>query len=166
MRQRPPGVGPARIGWIGFLASLGLLWIARWVVMRGSVQAPFAGALIIPLALMASLFIVWMAMRTRMTLPRLLAYVFLQAYIIVIYALIYARAGLIDEHGVALHDTASAFYFSLVTWSTVGYGDLHPPPAIRLAASSEAILGYVSMGILVALILHWLTSGRGDGSTS
>lgn len=151
---------PARVGWVGFAASVGLLWLMRLIVVRGSVSAPYGSALLILLALAASLFIVWMAMRTRMTLPRLLAYVSLQFYIIVIYALIYARIGLLDGSGVLLQDLGTGFYFSLVTWTTLGYGDLQPPPNLRLLASSEAILGYISMGILVALLLQWLTAHR------
>ena len=151
---------PAQVGWVGFAVSAGLLWLMRSVVVRGSVEAPYAAALLILLALAASLFIVWMAMRTRMTLPRLLAYVFLQFYIIVIYALIYARIGLLDGSGALLQDLGAGFYFSLVTWTTLGYGDFQPPPNLRLLAGSEAILGYISMGVLVALLLQWLTSHR------
>ena len=151
---------PTQVGWVGFAVSAALLWLMRSVVVRGSVDAPYGAALLILLALAASLFIVWMAMRTRMTLPRLLAYIFLQFYIIVIYALIYARIGLLDGGGELLQDLGTGFYFSLVTWTTLGYGDLQPPPNLRLLASSEAILGYISMGILVALLLQWLTSHR------
>jgi len=103
-----------------------------------------------------------MAMRTRMTFPRLLAYVGLQAYTILIYALIYRSIGVIDSAGTVLRDTSSGLYFSLITWTTLGYGDLRPPENLRLLAGSQAILGYISMGILVALILHWLTSRSSD----
>ena len=151
---------PSQVGWIGFAASVGLLWLMRSVVERGSVDAPYGAALLILLALAASLFIVWMAMRTRMTLPRLLAYISLQFYIIVIYAMIYARIGLLDGGGELLHDLGTGFYFSLVTWTTLGYGDLQPPEPLRLLAGSEAILGYISMGVLVALLLQWLTAAK------
>ena len=150
----------AKIGWTGLAASAALLWLIRWFVVRGSVEAPYGAVLLIVLALAASLFIVWMAMRTRMTLPRLLAYIALQFNIIAIYAMIYARIGLFDGSGALLQDLGTGFYFSLVTWTTLGYGDLQPPPNLRLIASSEAILGYISMGVLVALLMQWLTAAR------
>lgn len=160
MRRTKGSWKPAQIGWIGLAASVGLLWLIRWIVVRGSVTAPYGAVLLILLALAASLSIVWMAMRTKMTLPRMLAYISLQFYIIVVYAMIYARIGLLDGSGALLQDLGTGFYFSLVTWTTLGYGDLQPPPNLRLIASSEAILGYISMGILVALVLQWLTAPR------
>jgi len=148
----------APTGWIGLVVVLVLLWVMRGLAKSGAVPVLPAAGLLILLALIASMTIVWMAMRTRMTFPRLLAYVGLQAYTILIYALIYRSIGVIDSAGTVLRDTSSGLYFSLITWTTLGYGDLRPPENLRLLAGSQAILGYISMGILVALILHWLTS--------
>ena len=82
--------------------------------------------MILALAVVASLVIVYMVMRSRMTLIRFLAFIFLQFYIMLIYGLLYARFGLVDGEGAILKDVASGFYFSLVTWTTLGYGDLRP----------------------------------------
>lgn len=41
------------------------------------------------------------------------------------------------------------FYFSLVTFTTLGYGDFHPLPHFRLVASAEAALGAVFMAMFV-----------------
>jgi len=40
-------------------------------------------------------------------------------------------------------------YFSTVTWTTLGYGDVQPKPDIRLIAALEALLGYIYFGLLV-----------------
>jgi Ion channel len=56
-------------------------------------------------------------------------------------------------------DGGSCMYFSSITWTTVGYGDFVPSPDLRLFASSEAILGYLSMGVLVAGILSFIAGG-------
>lgn len=154
----------AATGWIGFAVVLVLLWILRGLTRSGTIPILPAAILLITLALVASMTIVWMAMRIRMTFLRLLTYVGLQAYIIFIYALIYRSVGLIDGAGETLRDTGTGLYFSLITWTTLGYGDVHPPESLRLLAGSQAILGYISMGILVALILHWLTSQQNRSS--
>ena len=46
----------------------------------------------------------------------------------------------------------TALYFSLVTWTTLGYGDFHPSNGIALLAGLEAILGYIYLEIAVAMI--------------
>ena len=38
----------------------------------------------------------------------------------------------------------------------MGHGDLSPSPHARLLAASEAVLGYLFMGLLVAILLQWL----------
>ena len=47
---------------------------------------------------------------------------------------------------------ADAVYFSVVTWTTLGYGDILPRSDFRLFAAIEAIYGYVSLGVLVGLV--------------
>jgi len=42
------------------------------------------------------------------------------------------------------------YYFSTVTFSTLGYGDLSPVPAGRVIASVQAIIGNLHLGVLVA----------------
>ena len=43
-----------------------------------------------------------------------------------------------------------SIYFSTVTFTTLGYGDLSPIGWIRLITSLEAFFGILSMGFLVA----------------
>lgn len=40
-------------------------------------------------------------------------------------------------------------YFSIVTWTTLGYGDVQPTKPIRLAAALEAICGYFFMAVVL-----------------
>lgn len=58
-----------------------------------------------------------------------------------------------------LPDTESAFYFSGVTYTTVGYGDLVLPKAWRMLAPVEAMTGILmcglSTGLFVALVSRW-----------
>ena len=46
----------------------------------------------------------------------------------------------------AMPDAASAFYFSAVTYTTVGYGDLVLPPPWRLDGGIEALTGILMCG--------------------
>lgn len=48
--------------------------------------------------------------------------------------------------GRALPDAASAFYFSAVTYTTVGYGDLVLPQRWRLIGGIEALTGILMCG--------------------
>ncbi|MEX0339360.1 MAG: ion channel, partial [Arenibacterium sp.] len=45
---------------------------------------------------------------------------------------------------------SSALYFSMVTFSTLGYGDFRPCDVTRLWAASQAIIGNLHLAVLVA----------------
>tara|TARA_R110001599_G_scaffold337890_1_gene556594 strand:+ start:777 stop:1235 length:459 start_codon:yes stop_codon:yes gene_type:complete len=72
------------------------------------------------------------------------------------FARLYQTGGLI-YNGEVTHDFVSALYFSVVTWTTLGFGDFQPVENLRLWAAGQALFGYVFMAILVALFLQILT---------
>lgn len=43
-------------------------------------------------------------------------------------------------------------YFSIITWTSVGYGELFPSENARFAAAFEALSGYIFMGIFISLV--------------
>ena len=47
-----------------------------------------------------------------------------------------------------------SIYFSIVTWTTLGYGDFKPTENLRLIAAIQAFLGYIYMAILVGMFLN------------
>lgn len=49
-------------------------------------------------------------------------------------------------------DIGEAAYFSLVTFTTLGYGDFQPKPAYRLWAGAEAMLGAAIMAVFVVCL--------------
>jgi hypothetical protein len=61
-----------------------------------------------------------------------------------------------------LPDAESAFYFSGVTYTTVGYGDLVLPKPWRMLAPLEALTGILmcglSTGLFFALVSRWLSN--------
>jgi hypothetical protein len=65
------------------------------------------------------------------------------------WAAFYVAAGVLEEYETAL-------YFSLQSYTTVGYGDVFPPPRWRLLGPIEAAVGVLmlgwSTGIVVAAV--------------
>ena len=70
--------------------------------------------------------------------------------------------------GKAMPDLASAMYFSAVTYTTTGYGDLVLPRSWRLVGAVEALTGILmcgwSTGVFFAVLSRSLQN-RGDGVT-
>jgi len=78
--------------------------------------------------------------------------------IITIFAVIYWRYGLV-QNGENLEVTfLTSLYFSITTWTTLGYGDFAPVERIRHITSVQAILGYVSLGILITLASGYMNN--------
>jgi hypothetical protein len=61
-----------------------------------------------------------------------------------------------------LPDAESAFYFSGVTYTTVGYGDVVLPKQWRMLAPIEALTGILmcglSSGLFFAVVSRWITN--------
>jgi hypothetical protein len=71
---------------------------------------------------------------------------FLSAAMVVSYALTYSLTSALTEPGFV-----SALYFSTVTFTTLGYGDVLPRASsgFRLLAASEAVLGVLMVGLFL-----------------
>ncbi len=69
------------------------------------------------------------------------------------FGFLYSTLGLIGPDDVT-NKIDSSIYFSVVTWTTLGYGDFRPSEAARFWAASEAMLGYIQMGLFVALLIQ------------
>ena len=54
-----------------------------------------------------------------------------------------------------------AIYFAIVTWTTLGYGDLQPLGHYRLIAAIEALYGYFYLGLTVGLMINYLDQEMG-----
>jgi hypothetical protein len=63
--------------------------------------------------------------------------------------------------GVAAFGTLEeAVYFSLVAFSTLGLGDVVPPPEWRILSAMAAVNGFLSFGLLTALLVEALRQVR------
>ena len=117
-------------------------------------------ALILVLSISVSILSIRMAFSSP---PRLLAPVSVLALgmmlVICLYAGIYTlvSSGPDAEFGIG-RSYFDALYFSVMTWTTVGYGDFTPiTPISKIVAASEALLGYIFMGVFWGVLVAYIT---------
>ena len=75
-----------------------------------------------------------------------------------IFAIIYWKYGLISNNKKIDISFLNAIYFSLTTWTTLGYGDFAPIPRIRHITSIEAISGYIGLGLFITLLTGYMNN--------
>lgn len=68
---------------------------------------------------------------------------------ILAFSLIYREYGITLGTKCETHDAADLIYFSMVTFSTLGYGDFKPCESARLYAAAQAIYGNLHLGLVV-----------------
>lgn len=77
------------------------------------------------------------------------------------FALIYMKTGLIDpDHANEPTSIYTAWYFSVVTFTTLGYGDVRPTSDSRFCAALEAVSGLLILSICVATAIGEYQSHR------
>lgn len=83
--------------------------------------------------------------------PQLLQMAVTVALLITAFAFVYQKLGIIDgQTGEPTRDMVSCLYFSVVTFTTLGYGDYYPYGLGRPMAALEALTGYLILGTLVS----------------
>ncbi|PSL12661.1 ion channel [Marinobacterium halophilum] len=77
---------------------------------------------------------------------------------IFMFAFLYRVVGLCcDAEGNTFDpDWLNAIYFSVVTWTTLGYGGFSPPENLKLFAMAEALMGQVFMAMIVGKTIFLL----------
>ena len=98
------------------------------------------------------------------TRPVAIAFILVNPVMFVcMFAYVYRVLGLIDLTGNVTKESVNALYFSIVTWSTLGYGDFRPTEGARLFAAVEAIIGYIYMAFLISVMFKfWSELNRGS----
>ncbi|MEA3010750.1 MAG: Ion channel [Sphingomonadales bacterium] len=72
------------------------------------------------------------------------------------YGYIFSQTGLRDGGpcSCSTHDLGTGIFFSVVTWTTVGYGDVTATePIARLFAAMEALNGYLVLALFIAALV-------------
>ena len=89
--------------------------------------------------------------------PRALTAIFCHGMALnLIFAATYRALGLVSDEGLVEASFPTALYFSVVTWTTLGYGDFAPPPQIQLIAAFEAGEGLIFFGLFLGVTINWL----------
>jgi hypothetical protein len=73
--------------------------------------------------------------------------------LILAFAAVYQQVGLLDNTGAqpeTVHDFWTSVYYSVVTFTTLGYGDFYPVGSGRALAALQAFTGYVVLGMVAS----------------
>ncbi len=73
---------------------------------------------------------------------------------VLLFAGLYRGFGL---RGYDINEPTTALYFSIVTWTTLGYGDYQPKLEMQLIAAFQSSLGYLFLGLVVAVVASMLS---------
>lgn len=87
---------------------------------------------------------------------------FIVANYVAFFACLYMFGTVADGDGNAVQGTWSHFYFSAVTFTTLGYGNLVPVGFLaELVAVIEAVTGFFGGALLVAVLVY-VAIGRAE----
>lgn len=73
---------------------------------------------------------------------------------LVSFGAVYQKIGIIDNtrpESPLVHDFWAAVYYSVVTFTTLGYGDFYPQGVGRALAAMQALTGYIILGLLASV---------------
>jgi len=97
-----------------------------------------------------------MTIKKRMYIHITFLFGYLIVVIILFYTYVYTSYGIISSNGVMTKDENTCAYFSVVTFTTLGYGDYAPSEKAKIYAASEALIGYLLLGFFVSLLIIFL----------
>ena len=174
LAQRASGVARRWRRFAEVLAALAIAWSVGVVVVGLASDGdadPFIrhqpGVLWVIIAVLTPVAIIRRLLRHRRVTAQTLAGA-VAAYLLIALAGCYVFLTLdsvLDDgfFGGGLSDSPDFMYFSLVTVTTLGYGDLAPAdPLARLSATSLAVLGQVYLVTFVAMVVGLLIQQRSD----
>jgi hypothetical protein len=147
-----------------------LMAIASASALVANVRPQFRNAqtiIMICAGFITPFLLVYSAVRSRplMIGGALISFIFTMVILVMSYADIYASSGLVIDmtarpEPIPITTRNDAVYFSVVTWTTLGYGDLVPQGFCRTLAASEALIGNIFLGSFIVLLFMFLTTIR------
>jgi hypothetical protein len=79
--------------------------------------------------------------------------VWLASLLVVFYGLIYSICPGMLDYQQSVKSSFTPYYFSIVTYTTLGFGDVKPKDLIgEIIVSTEVIMGYTTLGLLLAVL--------------
>ncbi len=149
---------------LGVILGISLaLWIVLnllQVVLKPEAVLMVSHLLGMGAVLVATIVTIWLArflVRSGYVLDAIYVQLLVVGVVIFGFALFYHNGDGIRDcscspSGIGFLDT---LYFSIVSMSTLGYGDLQPKSDFRLFAAAEGLIGMINLGLLVALFLQF-----------
>jgi len=119
-------------------------------IVVGIAGAMFSSAYFVTLSISA-------VYRSGITVGTLFVFGLRLVELILMFAVIYRITGIAGPGGRA-ETLGPCLYFSIITITTVGYGDWIPLPQSRAFAAFEALLGYVYMALFIAALISLLNN--------
>lgn len=100
--------------------------------------------------------------RALFTLPTVVLIFTISAAVnVVSHAMVYQSVGLATVAGLNTDvGFLDALYFSIVTFTTLGYGDFQPAPELRIVSALQALSGYIFLGLLIGFIANAASAPR------
>ena len=100
--------------------------------------------------------------RAFFTLPTVVVIFTISAAVnVVSHAMVYQTVGLATVAGLNRDvGFSDALYFSIVTFTTLGYGDFQPAPELRIMSALQALSGYIFLGLLIGFIANATSAPR------
>lgn len=108
------------------------------------------------------------AMHQKQFFVPILATFALLIFLVLAFAAAYKDLGLLAGNK-PVTDPGEFIYFSIVTWTTTGYGDVIPTAASRFFAGVEMLCGYTFMGVIIGMIIQamfWSGMNANSGGSS
>jgi hypothetical protein len=144
--------------WQGLVTLIGLGYmgyaiLALLAVIFGFFDFPYMNSFVI-LAMLAVYFIsipVNLNFTRRSYKVLIPWFIFHVIFVIILYAWHYTRSGIIASNGDISHSFRDGLYFSVTTWTTLGYGDFRPIPQMRLVTSIQALTALFTIPVGVSL---------------
>ncbi len=118
----------------------------------------------------AALFSSYRFFNTPNKMESLIHFLACVALLLVIFTSVYQAVGLCcDAEGKVFKPSSlDAWYFSIVTWTTLGYGDLSPPNILKPFTMLQAVLGQIFMAMIIGktvFILQRKDKGEKDNAS-
>lgn len=132
----------------------------RWVRVPEVVSSAVLGIAFLPILILSVIAVVARLLQDPDRFLRTARHlVGLLAVVIVFFAVLYAELGISSTLApdVEVRGFWTCLYFSVTTFTSVGFGDFIPTTETRLIAAVEALTGYVLLGLSVACAFFLLT---------
>jgi hypothetical protein len=105
-------------------------------------------------SLISSIFLLYSAIPRHLIFSAVMLGVILRGYFALLYLIIEVHPARSYVSGIT--SIEDAYYFSITTYTTIGYGDFTPTEWCRALTSFQALLGLFTIGVFPALIISEL----------